>query len=612
MTIIYLVYSMKRKSLKCVIEKSIFSYLDFIIPELQKHLCTLSRPMRVRKSNAVKSLSLIIRNDKDKDHCNSTDFKKTTTSHQLEEYNFSNPTIIKSPCEIYDQEPYNEMIHKNISPLNIGSSKMENPSVLSRNRSSNLSPFIPLKPRVEKEGMEISTEEQFYRKNSFSKEFLIDLTEKDKKHQKRNSKISLENNNPLLNTKPLSRNNSNTLQMIMVKSEKSIKSQKNNQVDQGNNFDVYYEPKYICNCYECCFECCPSKFLTYAVNPFKDFFQRHISRLRIFLLKNCKVFCYFMVSVSPFLDFSIINVISVMISGCVQDNTGVFFNLFYVIYSFLEAVFASFFFFACIFISSFVSTKRELMEIHSNDKVSRGCLVFYHVKKAFIFSMFHFGLQLTLKAIFLFNHSFFSTTLGNDAIIFCLVKNTFYFCFIISKYPNFRNVNLIMYDDHVLKSQFKYFNIQNLLIKYLPKADFLYETLKENYDTERNAMESIKDHSKNIKNLLEAKLEDAKENLKEELKIIENQKFQVILRNRGVSPIIPIALMWYIMIDSFASMVIAIIFLMKLNMSECIGDDVFKFASYGAIGLNIIEFIVLPFLIRITLETKTFFENEEN
>ena len=58
-----------------------------------------------------------------------------------------------------------------------------------------------------------------------------------------------------------------------------------------------------------------------------------------------------------------------------------------------------------------------------------------------------------------------------------------------------------MYDDHVLKSQFKYFNIQNLLIKYLPKADFLYETLKENYDTERNAMESIKDHSKNIKNL---------------------------------------------------------------------------------------------------------------
>jgi len=218
---------------------------------------------------------------------------------------------------------------------------------------------------------------------------------------------------------------------------------------------------------------------------------------------------------------------------------------------------------------------------------------------------------LTLKAIFLFNHSFFSATLGNDAILFSLVKNTFYLCFICSKYPNFRNVNLIMYDDYVLKSQFKYFNIQNLLIKYLPKAKVLYENLKENNDIESSAFEINKNHVVTIQDFLDEKFKDAKENLKEELKIIEDQKFQVILRNRGVSPIIPIVLMWYIMIDSFCSVVISIVFLMKLNLDDFINNDWFQAFSIFAVVLNVLEFSFLPFLIRVTLETKTFFEHEE-
>ena len=82
--LIYLTYSIKKHRFLSDIQQSIFSYLDFAIPELQKPLKRLSRPMRVKKSNAVKSLSLIIMHDKDKEP-NLIDFKKTTTSHAIED-----------------------------------------------------------------------------------------------------------------------------------------------------------------------------------------------------------------------------------------------------------------------------------------------------------------------------------------------------------------------------------------------------------------------------------------------------------------------------------------------------------------------------------------------
>lgn len=308
---------------------------------------------------------------------------------------------------------------------------------------------------------------------------------------------------------------------------------------------------------------------------------------------------------SPFLDKSLSNVLSVLISACLKEKTGAYFRIFYIFYSIIYVSLQSLFFFACIFISSFISTKRELMEIDRNDKTSRGYLVYYHVKKAFIFSCFHFILQMTLQVIFLLTDSFFSSTMGNDSLLFSLLKNMLYFCFIVSKYPNFRNINQIQNDDNVLKSQFKYFNIQNLLIKYLPKENSLYEALKEN-------------HLKNLENnvdfnqILEKKLIHAKKTLKEELKIIEKQKFQVILRNRGVSPLIPIALMWYIIIDSFLSIIIAVVFLMRLNYSEIIPFSVFTLCNVSNIILTILEFAFLPWLIRVALHSKTFFENEEN
>ena len=120
------------------------------------------------------------------------------------------------------------------------------------------------------------------------------------------------------------------------------------------------------------------------------------------------------------------------------------------------------------------------------------------------------------------------------------------------------------------------------------------------------------DPIENLDKYLENRLTDAKENLNAELKIIDQQKFQVIVRNRGVSPIIPIALMWYIMIDSFFSVIIAIVFLLRLNMKEYIPEKLFKICSFLEILLNVLEFILLPWLIRITLQTRTFVEYEES
>lgn len=556
-TTIYIIYCVKKKKILYFFETSIFHYLDFVIPELLQHAKSFDFPMRVKKSHATKSISLLIRNNSDK---NSSFLQQTTLSNpqNISRDPFSVEDLSRLKGEIHEKNKENEDFHVEItprsSPLLLKSSENEGNSMKTPEIGVFLEKTSLLNKKIKKNTRKIVTKKT--KNDSRADNYFV------------NFEINTNENNKKLNNK--------------------------------SNSKVVY----ICDCNDCCFECCPDIFQIKLIKPITHFIESQNNRLRRHLLENCKIICYFLIYMSPFLDKSLSNVLSVMISACLKEKIGAYFQIFYIFYSIIYVTLQSLFFFACIFISSFISTKRELMEIDCNDKTSRGYLVYYHVKKAFVFSCFHFFLQMILQAIFLLTDSFFSSTMGNDSLLFCLLKNMLYFCFIVSKYPNFRNINQIQHDDNVLKSQFKYFNIQNFLIKYLPKENSVYEAIKE---------KNVLNHEFiDLNAILEKKLRQAKKNLKEELKIIEKQKFQVILRNRGVSPLIPIALMWYIIIDSFLSIIIAIVFLMKLNYSEIIPFSVFTICNVLNIILTILEFAFLPWLIRIALHSKTFFENEEN
>ena len=624
LSLIYIYHCIKHRKFLTFINESIFNYLDFVIPELEKSTQNIIRPMTHTKSNTNKSISLIIMNEND-----TSEFKTTLISHNLEE---------KLESEIGEKADF----FKNLSPefdlrentgpffsrndLDSSLLNRESPHIIEKKKKvsffenyqkdimdpeRNNSNTIYLEKRKSEESFKnfCPTLKSFEN----SSPLILGIIKKNKKgKEKKNEGLRCTEIADKINLviKPLikiddSFNNSNKMHKIGSGQAKQKKNKKKIENESGFNNEDYYEPKYICNCFECCFECCPNFLIRNLIEPMKEFFERTLLKLQLILMKHSKILCYFLISFTPFLDNSLGNVLSIFISGCFKDKMGdYYFQILYAIYSIFEVSFGSLFFFACVFITSFISTKRELLEIHSNDRLARGYLVYYHVKKSFIFSLFHFVFQFALKGIFLINRSFFSTTMGNDTVIFCLLKNTFYFCFISSKYPNFRNINLIKHDDYVLKSQFKYFNIQNLLVKYLPKAKALYDGLKND--------ETPGDPIENLDKYLENRLTDAKENLNAELKIIDQQKFQVIVRNRGVSPIIPIALMWYIMIDSFFSVIIAIVFLLRLNMKEYIPEKLFKICSFLEILLNVLEFILLPWLIRITLQTRTFVEYEES
>ena len=724
----YISYCIKHQKFLNFIEKSIFHYLDFTIEGLDQTKKKFKRPMKVKKSKNTKSLSLIIMHEKDEK--NSSDFKKTTTSHM---HLPLDNNMVKIGKIRHSSPPMSREINLNDS-LHVESRQMSSPFFI-----SDLS----------------LTKKPFKINDSFEKHVLNQFSPLIEERNRNNVDLSPGVKKNLLMSPGIlidRKESKASMQMISLESAR-LKDKKlsfNNEYEDENN--DFYEAKYLCNCYECCCECCPNSFLTKIILPIKKkLFENPYLKAQEFLMKHCKILCYFCISIAPFFDYPIQNVSSILISGCLYEKTQNYFDILYITYSIFEVSTSSLFFFACIFITSFISTKRELLEIQSSDKISRGYLVYYHVKKAFIFSVFHFILQLVLKGIFLFTPSFFSSIMGNDSILFCLVKNTFYFCFIISKYPNFRNINLIQHDDHVLKSQFKYFNIQNLLIKYLPKAENLYQSLKTieleknekkdlfevfdgnefyegNTSLEKNEEESFEknpnkrknsnfdkkfsnlrnsrknsnfddsrknsnfekynnitkknsdnlrkksnldkqDNSrrnseininfkerkinfennlvyqknqKNLKNensekneitqqkekfaktatfdqcpvtlmedILDEQFKQARESLKAELQIIDNQKFQVILRNRGVSPLIPIILMWYVMIDSFLSIFIAIVFLMRLNLGNLMPERMFKICSVMEIILNVLEFIFLPWLIRITLETRTFVEYED-
>lgn len=359
----------------------------------------------------------------------------------------------------------------------------------------------------------------------------------------------------------------------------------------------YYEPLYLCDCYDCFFECCPSYIKQHLITPLIQYFSSQKLKLSNFLMQNSKILCYITIYLAPFVENPLVNISSILISDCLHYKTDQYFILLYILYSLIGVILSSLYFFSWVFITSFISTKKEFIEIHKSNKISRGILVYYHVKKAFIFTSFHFLIELALKAIFFFKNNYNSTKVGNDMIIFSLLENTFYLCFIIAKYPNFRNYNLIKDDDYLLKSQYKYFLLQNFLIKYLPKADIVYNSIKNEQDLEQ---------------VLDEVLVESKENLKSELKIIEAQKFRAILRNRGVSPLISIGLMWYMMIDSFLSVFIVSVYLIRLNINNYIPDAILEICHILLSLLNILQFLLFPWLIINALELKALFEYEES
>lgn len=407
-------------------------------------------------------------------------------------------------------------------------------------------------------------------------------------------------------------------------------------IDNINNDNNFQNPIYICNFYECCCECCCEWWFQNILKRISMIYFRIKKKTMIYLITNAKKNCFLFITIGMFYDTSLINVFSIMIGKCIFEKTQPYFYILLAIFTIIEIFASAFYFYANVFLISFISTRREFMKIDPSDKITRGRLLYYHINKAIIYAFFHFSFELLFKIIFLFKRPFYEVNEGSDTSIFWLLKYSFFLFFIIHRYSNWKDTTLIQEDCEILKFQNRYYTLQNVFLKFLPKPKILFKILKKtdsNLTKENSSINSINQIESNSPNFIEKTnekdvvkneegfhefrievdniLKKTKNEINNELNIIEKQKFKRILRNRGLLPVIPIILIYVLLGQCILYIGVCIFSLIDQNYEKLQLEKNYYISPFIIVFiLNISEFTLIPILACFTLKRKYFFDFE--
>lgn len=386
--------------------------------------------------------------------------------------------------------------------------------------------------------------------------------------------------------------------------------------------DYYQNPVYICDFYECCCECCCDCWFDCIYKRLAKKYCEVKMKIIFSAVANAKKNYFFFIVIGMFYETSIINILSMIISRCLYEKLGNYFNILLVIFSIFQIVGSALYFFANVFLISFLSTRREFTRIDPNDRIGRGRLVYYHINKAYIYAFLHFILQMLVKMIFFFERPFYEVNEGSDTSLFWFLKYSFFFSFIMLRYSNWNKSSLIQEDCEIQKNQNKFFAIKNVLLKYLPRAEHVYQIIKEG-EVEKGMNASFQAKKSFFENReqkkskqiilfgdeLQKNLKTTKAELSSTLTIIDQQKFKRILRNRGTFTFIPKILIFVFILHSLTYIVICILSLMEKNLLNFdIGEKTTNLILVCVFILNISEFTLIPILVCFTLRRRYYFD----
>ena len=356
-----------------------------------------------------------------------------------------------------------------------------------------------------------------------------------------------------------------------------------------------YRNYYICNCYECCCDCCCNCWFQYFFDRVNRIYLKCKLRLFVNLIKHVKSLCFCFIIVGVSFEISFRNAFAILVSDCLQNQLGGYFSIVFTLFTVTDLLLGALFFFATVFLISFLTTRREFLAVNPNDKKTRGRMVFYHLNKGFTYGIFHLCFQMVFKIIFLFERPFYEVDEGSDTAIFSLLKYTFLFLFIMHNYHNWKSTVLIQDDCDVLKFQNRYFTIQNTFLKFVPNQKSLLRFLKYYVYGKSVSSSSIlefdspgvnvrkssgnnetKDLVRNFSKDLEMNLCYVKLQLEEQLGIVDRQKFRRILKNQGMYPIFQLAVIYFLLLTSGIYMVVAGICLINLNTLICLSEPGYR------------------------------------
>ena len=387
-----------------------------------------------------------------------------------------------------------------------------------------------------------------------------------------------------------------------------------------------YRNFYICNCYECCCECCCDCWFQYIFYVFYSVYQRFKQKTLLFLINNAKKLCFIFIIAGVFFEMTLRNSTAILVSDCLERHIHAFFKIFIVIFSLVDLISSASFSFAIVFLVSFLCTRREFLKVNPRDKQARGRMIFYHLNKALVYGVLHLVFQLIYRTIFLYQRPFYELDEGSDTVIFCLLKYSFLFLFIVHNYHNWKRTILIQEDCDILKFQNRYFAIQNIFLKFLPNEKTLLKFLKFYiYGKNRSNSSFMSDDTPRAENTtpvnsniindfvkdLDMNLCYVKLQLNEQLNIIEKQKFKRILRNRGLYPTIQLIIVYVLLITSAMNMVIGSIILIRENTEYEYSEGMYSMIYFCIFIFNIIECTLFPLMFKYTLKRSYYLDFEE-
>lgn len=392
---------------------------------------------------------------------------------------------------------------------------------------------------------------------------------------------------------------------------------KRNEEDVHKNRELIY----VCDFEDCFCSClCECCYQNIYKNKIKKFFVNLWKKTVEKFERNLKCFCFYFLMIGTFLFNPLRNFLSIFFNACHHNLSSD--KTISVFFSFLDLICGSFAMVLYFFFISFASTQAEFFKIYLFDKSYRARLIYFHLKKAMIFGFLHFILKLLYKIAFLFESPFDNM---NDpyAIAWLFFKNCFFLASIKFYYINFWYY--IEADCQILRAHARYFTIQSSLLKMIPQPDNIYHLLKK-------IMIKIPNDSKQYQNpsfskfynpktsrfdilLFEEKVQKyckrLNATLREELNIIDRQKFKNILRNQGYLRYIPRLLIFSLIGMSISLLIFLSLSLLSfIKLSENYNDYLLflnHVAGIGYLAVSIFECSFLPFLMYYSLKKTTYF-----
>ena len=359
---------------------------------------------------------------------------------------------------------------------------------------------------------------------------------------------------------------------------------------------------YICDFHECCCECCCEFWLqTIYNNHVRSWMRQAWRKLQVFFLKEIKSFCFYSLMIGAFIYHPMKNIGAFMVNVCnnkMIENQSLFY-LIEIFFALLDLLCGSLTVIIFLFTLSFLGTRSEFLKTYLFDKGYRARMIYFHLKKAKMFGVLYIIFRIVYKSAFFYDYPMSDANYSSYSLVFVIFINSFLLS-IVEPFSGFK-IMPIDQDCRILRGHSQYFAIQNNLLKYTPQANDIYKFLKKRARKVKSKFSLLTAFEMRLhkKGVVLAK------ELKEELIIIEAQKFKNVTKNKGYARYLPVLLYFFMVADLVFTLICSFILLYRSCYPQTNMHNLAHCAQIGFSFISLFECTTMPVMMFWCLKKKT-------